>query len=132
MIVEKDRVWAEAISNDMLPKYIKHLEAGVLDRTIQHQAFIIRADGVLYREGKGDLAPTEEVIDRVMRSQWMEDVLIDAALLRGKILYSDRFKERVAQWPDFLELWNKILTALRRKREISESALQACLPKELT
>ena len=132
VVVRDEGVWvAEAISNDMLPKYIKHLQQHPTDNAIQHQVFIIRADGVLYHRGTGTLAPSQTTIDDIMCSQWMQDVLIDTALLKGKILYNERFNERVSRWPDFLEFWNKILTALPLKKEISVNALRSYLPSEL-
>jgi len=131
IVIEKDKVWAEAISNDLLPQYIKNLKAGVTNERIRHQAFIIRADGVYYTRGTGALAPDTAKMNAIMGSAWMEDVLIDAALLNGKITYSERFKERVANWPDFLVFWNKILTSLPLKKEISVNALLSFLSTEL-
>ncbi|HEY4832752.1 MAG TPA: hypothetical protein VIH61_09370, partial [Waddliaceae bacterium] len=130
IVIHKGNVWAEVIANDMLPSYIKNLKKRLDDKAIQHQAFIIRADGVLYLKGKGALAPETTTLTNIMASDWLKDILFDVALLQGKFLYNDRFKERIRNWPDFLEFVNKILKSLPLKKEISSGALLSYLQVE--
>lgn len=131
IIIHKDKVYAEAISHDVLVHHIEDLKNPPKDPDIQHQAFIIRADGVLYQEGSGSLAPSKEQRDQVLRSVWLQDILIDVALLKGRILNNNRFIERVKKWPQFLEFWSQVLQALPHPKEHSLNALLSYLPAEM-
>jgi hypothetical protein len=83
-------------------------------KDLQHRAFMISANGKLVQRGKGALAPTQEELERIMSSPWLKDLILDAALLNGRIPYPDALYDRIqkAGWDTFETLWNKIVAAL--------------------
>lgn len=131
IIIQGDQVYAQAVSHDVAIHHLKSLKNPPSAVHLEHQAFMIRADGVLYQSGMGVLAPTVEKRNAILSSTWLQDVLIDAALLKGQILNdNDRFSERVKKWPQFHEFWKKILKALPFPREYSLQSMLSFMPSE--
>jgi len=127
VVVHGPRVWVEAISNEMLCVYTKKLLEENKSKDIQHKAFIIRSDGINYLRGRGALALAEKKEAALMKTEMMQDILIDVALLNGKIRRSQRFQERLHRWPGFIDWWREILKALRIEIEVPLNSLRACL-----
>lgn len=121
------KIYAEILSNDSAADVYHELRncrnaaAG-----IRHQAFLIRTNGALYQCGKGALKPTEAAIQTVLQSPWMHDLLADAALLNGKHPLADaRMKTRVARWPDFPLVLQRIYKAFPHGANLSTETLHS-------
>lgn len=81
---------------------------------LKHTVFIVSAKGDLIQRGVGALAPRGEVVEELIRSEWMQELIIDAALLKGEIPDHPLLHQRIERfgWPIFEELWLKILEGL--------------------
>ena len=90
---------------------------------MKHKAFIINAEGKVIQKGKGLLAPTDEEVEKILKSQWMQDLVIDAALLKGEIVHADRLLERMKTWKDFPQFWEKIVQALPNPENANRAAM---------
>ena len=131
IVIQGPDVYAEAVSNNVLIHHLEDLKNPPKDLKSPHQVLVLRADGVVYQEGAGSFAPSKEQKERVLSSLWLQDVLIDVALLKGKILNNDRFFERIQKWPQFIEFWGPILKALPHSQEHSLNALRSYLPESM-
>jgi hypothetical protein len=130
ILVHQGETYAEALSHETLIHYLNTPQSPP-QTPPPHKAFIIRADGVpYYSEIVGPLAPAQAKQEEILKSVWLLDVLIDVALLKGRIYHHARFFERVKQWPHFFEFWSRILKSLPHPKEHSLPALLSYLPRE--
>lgn len=98
-------------SNDFLPVIQEDMALGTEEKEVKHKVLLVTSEGVLIQRGKKRLEPTEKEISDVMNSQWLQDLVIDAALLKGKIAHPERLRARIADWKDFPKFWEKIIAA---------------------
>jgi hypothetical protein len=118
VIPQKDggfTLFAEAESHEILKNQMNDLikcPEEVYD--LKHKAFVVTADGHLYQKGKGALTPPDGMVDEILKSKWMRNLKIDAALLRGRIFDVEGILERiqVTGWGPFEKLWGEILHGL--------------------
>ncbi|NGX60689.1 MAG: hypothetical protein K940chlam9_00156 [Chlamydiae bacterium] len=126
----KGQVYAEAVCNEIVSAFVGTLGKEIVNREVKHTAFILTAEGHLYRKGKGVLAPSEKIVGEVLESEWLKDLVIDAALLKGEVRHPDRLKERIAKWPDFPKFWRRIVKSLPNPESANEIIIKKIL-KEL-
>ena len=122
IITEKGTVAVVCI-NEITSTHLRRLEKETNNPELKHKAFIVSAEGKLIQKGKGVLAPTDEQIEKILKSQWMQDLAIDAALLRGEIIHPDRLLERIKTWKDFPQFWEKIVQALPNPENANRPAM---------
>ena len=109
LIPEGEKPFAVAHSNDILKETLKKLEEGTDNPLVKHKAFLVTADGKLLQRGKKQLQPPIEDVQTILTSQWMQDLVIDGALLRGQIAHPERLKERMQKWSGFQDFWSRIV-----------------------
>jgi hypothetical protein len=114
LILEDGSHKAVVSSNDIFNTAYRKLQRGTQNPLVKHKAFMVSSGGLLIQRGKGQLAPKEEDVQRIMKSEWMRDLVIDAALLTGQIAHPDRLLERIKNWKSpetFEEFWKRIVAA---------------------
>ncbi len=131
IVLHEGKVFAEAVSDDVMVRHLAALKRAPQGADIKHKALILRADDVLYQRGTHQLNPSDEMVKQVLESEWLQDILIDVALLNGKILHNERFIKRVQKWPNFFEFWGRIVQAQPRPKEYTLEAILPYLPPKM-
>jgi len=124
IIFEGSRRIAYVPSNEILGNGYRDLIDVKADPATRHQLMVVNAEGKLCLQGKGPLAPTPDQVKETLSSQWLQDLVIDAALLRGQIAHPLRLLERLATWKDFDALWKRVLDALPNPETASQEAMR--------
>lgn len=127
--LHKGQFYVEAIANDTLARLMPELLTCPLQSALPHQTFVLRASGALYQLGKGALAPSREIVDKLMHSLEMQDLLADVALINGHIPTTDGLQKRLKAWPTFHEFIQRVLKAHPHKTYTIET-LAAYQPAE--
>lgn len=111
IVLTKEGVRAIVVANEICSTFLKTLLQGSDRHDVKHQVFVVTASGKLEQRGKRALAPDEQEMQRILKSPWMQDLVIDAALLKGQIVHPDRLLERMKSWPDFESFWKRTVEA---------------------
>lgn len=109
------RIWADVNSNQIIGSEQDELITCPKEvEDLTHTVFLVSANGDIIQRGRGAVAPIEESVTSITQSLWLQDLVIDAALMRGRIHNPVRLLERIkaSSWLEFESLWNKILKAL--------------------
>ncbi len=108
--------WAFVDSNEIVSTVLDDLiNCPPTVEGLEHTAFLVSAQGRLIQKGCGAIQPDQAVVDRIIESEWMENLVIDAALINGRIQNINSLSkriERLGSWKEFEELWNTILQTL--------------------
>ncbi len=128
-ILEDGRKLATVASNEIVSQSLKDLQKGTDNPEVKHRAFLITATGQLIQRGKRRLAPKEEEMRLILQSEWMQDLIIDAALLRGQIAHPDRLLKRLKAWPNFVDFWSKTVATQPNPETANVSGMKRLLVK---
>lgn len=138
ILQEGQKPMAIANSNEIVSGMLKNLiekpdkndtDQEYQDPKIKHQIFFVTANGEFVRQGKGRLQPNPEELQKILKSQWMQDLVIDAALLRGEIIHPDRLLERIKKWEGFKEFWEAVVKAQPNPETVNQKAMARLLTK---
>ena len=130
IIPEYGNPMAIAHANEIVSSTLDTLGKECANPLVNHKAFLVSAEGKVLQRGKGTLAPTPEQVDAIMRSLWMEDLIVDAALLKGQIVNPVRLKERIATWQGFTDFWTTIVDSQPNPETCNRNAISRLLTKE--
>jgi len=116
---KKKKIWADVDSNEIVAHDLNDLLLSPKKvEGLTHTAFFISASGQLVQKGLGALTPDAREMQKILQSDWVRDLVIDAALLKGKIPKDPKDIDRILQrikkcgWDEFAKLWDKILNSL--------------------
>lgn len=123
VIPENGNPLAIVTVNEIISSHLECLAKGTENEAVKHKAFLVSAEGRLIQKGNGVLAPPEEMVDKILKSQWMQDLVIDAALLRGQIVHPDRLLERIKKWPNFPAFWNEVIEAQPNPETVNRAGM---------
>ncbi len=121
IIIEKDpssnkkRIWADVDSNEIISTDFNQLILAPKEvENLTHTAFLVSASGQLIQKGCGAITPDNKDVTEILQSPWLQDLVIDAALLKGKIQNPERILERIklCGWEQFARLWDQTLKSL--------------------
>ncbi|NGX60690.1 MAG: hypothetical protein K940chlam9_00157 [Chlamydiae bacterium] len=130
LIIHHDgKRWAVAVTNEIQATHIDTLRKTIQNGRISHSAFLVTSEGTLVQKGTGSLAPPNGLVQEVLGSQWFQDLIIDAALLRGQVRHPDRLLERLKTWDHFPDFWNRIVEAQPNPETANQYAITRLLPK---
>ncbi|NGX61172.1 MAG: hypothetical protein K940chlam9_00653 [Chlamydiae bacterium] len=127
IIHHEGETWAEVLINEVLGTFLNTLRKGVENEEIKHNAFIVTSEGALCQVGRGSLAPPGGLVEKVRGSQWFQDLIIDAALLRGQVRHPDRLLERLKSWDKFPSFWARIVEAQPNPETVNQFAISRLL-----
>jgi hypothetical protein len=129
------RFEAHACSNETLSTDLDRLvHCPERVENLKHTVFLITAPGKrLVQRGGGALRPPDETVERILQSEWLDDISLDTALMRGRILDKQAWFRRIYRsgqgWDGFEALWNEILRRLPNP-ETADAALFEKMKKE--
>ena len=129
LIPERGDPMAVVTCNEVISGFIEELVQGSEDSAVKHKAFLVTAEGRLIQKGKGVLAPSEKEVSQILKSAWMKDLVIDAALLRGQVVHPDRLLERLKDWKGFYPFWKKVVEAQPNPEIANQAAISKLVDK---
>lgn len=129
IIFYEGQIWAEVTSNEIIATFLTDIAECKPNEKIKHQVLLVTANGMPCQRGHGPLKPQEEEIQKVLKSTWLKDLVIDAALLRGEVIHQERLLERLASWPDFEDFWKRTVEALPNPETANHLAISNLLKK---
>lgn len=96
--------------------------------TVPHRVMLVTSTAILSRNGSESSAfPWPEVV----KESAYQDILIDVALLQGRICFPDRLCERLKTWHDIWSLWGKIVASAARPNEIQKGVVEGYFPRHI-
>lgn len=122
---------AIAHANEIVASTKRDLIKGTDDPLIEHKAFLVTASGHLFQSGHGRLAPSKEQIQEILDSDWMQNLVLDAALLKGQVVHKELLEKRLKGWKTFPEFWDRIIAAQPNPEVCDKSAISKILNKPL-
>ena len=101
LVIYRENRWAAFALSDRETLTLQ--EALIQEKVCGHIA-LLTADGHLVQNGLG----TSQCTPLMLKSLFIQDVILDIGLTRCTLLYPLRFIERIEKWDDFWPMWEKI------------------------
>lgn len=92
----------------------------------RRQIALVTSTGILAQNGPGAMG---FVWDKLVKETAFQDILIDVALLQGRICFQERLMERLKTWEDIWVLWDKVLACAALPKTIHRGAIEPLFPQ---
>lgn len=93
----------------------------------KHRVLLVTTTGIFVQNGAGKTGFAWQELEQTIAFQ---DLLIDVALLQGRVCYPKRLTERLRTWKDIWILWDKVVRCAALPGEIHRSVVESLFPLE--